>query len=254
MKSNLPVLLLKNMVLFPYNEIRIEFDSIEDKKIISLAESGYDNKILLVNPKDSLETSPEIDELPNYGIVGKIKMKLDMPNGKTRIIILGESRVKIYAYSKDEGIYEALFSVLPKEELSPKEEMAYVRALNKHIDVYVKDVPYMSNTILSQVAGINDIDKLTDIVVLYLPINYERKQEYLKENTSTLRVKMILDDINSDIEILKLEQEIESSVAANLEESQKEFVLREKIKVIKKELGEESQSECEMLREKIDSL
>ena len=254
MKSNLPVLLLKNMVLFPYNEIRIELDSSEDKKIITLAESCYDNKILIVNPKDSLEVNPDIDELPNFGIVGKIKMKLDMPNGKTRIIILGESRVKIFAYSKDEGIYEALFSVLQKEELSPKEEMAYVRALNKHIDVYVREVPYMSNTILSQTAGINDIDKLTDIVVLYLPINYERKQEYLKEQSSTSRVKMILDDINSDIEILKLEQDIESTVANGLEESQKEFVLREKIKAIKKELGEETQSEIEMLHDKIDSL
>lgn len=254
MKSNLPVLLLKNMVLFPYNEIRIELDSSEDKKIITLAESCYDNKILIVNPKDSLEVNPDIDELPNFGIVGKIKMKLDMPNGKTRIIILGESRVKIFAYSKDEGIYEALFSVLQKEELSPKEEMAYVRALNKHIDVYVHEVPYMSNTILSQTAGINDIDKLTDIVVLYLPINYERKQEYLREQSSTSRVKMILDDINSDIEILKLEQDIESTVANGLEESQKEFVLREKIKAIKKELGEETQSEIEMLHDKIDSL
>ena len=254
MKSNLPVLLLKNMVLFPYNEIRIELDSSEDKKIISLAESCYDNKILIVNPKDTLEISPEIDELPNYGIVGKIKMKLDMPNGKTRIIILGESRVKVFAYSKDDGIYEALFSYLATEELSPKEEMAYVRALNKHIDVYVHEVPYMSNTILSQTAGINDIDKLTDIVVLYLPINYERKQEYLKETSSTSRVKMILDDISSDIEILKLEQDIELSVANGLEESQKEFVLREKIKAIKKELGEEAQSEIEILRDKIDAL
>ena len=254
MKSNLPVLLLKNMVLFPYNEIRIEVESSEDKKIISLAESCYDNRILIVNPKDSLEISPEIDELPNFGIAGKIKMKLDMPNGKTRIIILGETRVKIFAYSKDEGIYEALFSPLPKEELSPKEEMAYVRALNKHIDVYVHEVPYMSNTILSQTEGVNDIDKLTDIVVLYLPINYERKQEYLKEASSTARVKMILDDINSDIEILKLEQDIELSVANGLEESQKEFVLREKIKAIKKELGEEAQSEVEILRDKVNAL
>lgn len=254
MKSNLPVLLLKNMVLFPFNEIRIEFDTTLDKKIMSLAESCYDNKILIVNPKDTLEISPEIDELPNFGIVGKIKMKLEMPNGKTRVIILGESRVKIYAYSKDEDMYEALFSYLPKEELSPKEEMAYIRALNKHIDVYVKEVPYMSNTILSQTSGINDIDKLTDIVVLYLPINYEKKQEYLKENSSTTRVKMILDDINSDMEILRLEQSIEESVADCLEQSQKEFVLREKIKVIKKELGDETQSELDLLREKIDSL
>lgn len=254
MKSNLPVLLLKNMVLFPYNEIRIEFDSDNDKKLLSLAESCYENSILIVNPNDSLESDPEIDELPNYGIVGKIKMKLDMPNGKTRIIISGESRVKIFAYSKDEGIYEALYSNMTLEELSAKEEMAYVRALNKHIDVYVKEVPYMSNTILSQTAGINNIDRLTDIVVLYLPINNERKQEYLKESSATTRVKMILDDINNDIEILKLEQKIESNVAIGIEQTQKEFVLKEKIKAIREELGEEEQNESEILKDRINSL
>lgn len=254
MKSNLPVLLLKNMVLFPYNEIRIEFDSDDDKKLISLSESCYESSILIVNPKDSLESNPEIEELPNFGIVGKIKMKLDMPNGKTRIILAGENRAKIFAYSKDDGIYEALYSSIPSEELSVKEEVAYVRALNKHIDVYVKEVPYMSNTILSQTAGINNIDKLTDIVVLYLPINYERKQEYLKESLSTVRVKMILDDINRDIEILKLEQNIEANVAMGLEQNQKEFVLREKIKAIREELGEDEQNEEEILKEKINSL
>lgn len=254
MKSNLPVLLLKNMVLFPYNEIRIEFDSIKEQKLISLVEESYDNKILIVNPKDGLEEEPEIEELPNYGIVGKIKMRLDMPNGKTRIIILGEERVKIFAYSKEDYIYEALFTSVSKEEISIKEEMAYVRALTKYVDYYVREVPYMSNTILSQTSGITDIDRLTDIVVLYLPINYDRKQEYLKEKSPTIRVKMILDDINSDIEILKLEQEIEESIADSLEETQKEFFLREKIKAIKKELNEEEQSEVEVLREKADKL
>ena len=253
MKSNLPVLLLKNMVLFPYNEIRIEFDS-DDKKLITLVESCYDNKLLIINPKDTLEENPEIDELPNFGVVGRIKMKLEMPNGKTRIIILGESRVKVYAYSKDDGIYEGLFSILEKEDISSNEEMAYVRALNKHIDVYVKDVSFMSNTILSQTSGINDIDKLTDIVVLYLPINYERKLAYLKENSSTTRVKMILDDIKSDMEIMRLEEEIEESVAYNLDNSQREFVLREKMKAIKKELGEENQSEVDILKDKVDKL
>lgn len=254
MKSNLPVLLLKNMVLFPYNEIRLEFENDNDKKLLSLSESCYENSILIVNPNDSLETDPEIDELPNYGVVGKIKMKLDMPNGKTRIILLGENRAKIYAYSKDDGIYEALYSNSSIEEMSVKEEIAYVRALNKHIDVYVREVPYMSNTILSQTAGINSIERLTDIVVLYLPINFERKQEYLKEFSSTSRVKMILDDINRDIEIIRLEQKIESSVAAGLEQTQKEFVLREKIKAIREELGEEEQNEVEILKDKINKL
>lgn len=254
MKSNLPVLLLKNMVLFPYNEIRIEFDSIKEKKLISLVDELYDGRILIVNPKDGLEEEPEIEELPNYGIVGRIKMKLEMPNGKTRIIILGEERVKIFAYSKDDNLYEGLFSVVTKEEIGIKEEMAYVRALTKYIDYYVKEVPYMSNTILSQTSGITDIDRLTDIVVLYLPINYDRKQEYLKEKSPTIRVKMILDDINSDIEILKLEQDIEERVVDSLDDAQKEFFLREKIKIIKKELNEEEQTEIEILKEKIDKL
>ena len=138
MKSNLPVLLLRNMVLFPYNEIRIEFDSEEDKKLLYLSESCYDNNILIVNPNDNLEVNPDINELPNYGILGTIKMKLDMPNGKSRIILSGESRVKIFAYSKDDNIYEALYSILPGEELNVREEVAYVRALNKHIEEYVK--------------------------------------------------------------------------------------------------------------------
>ena len=254
MKSNLPVLLVRNMVLFPYNEIKLEIENEFEKKILYLSESCYDNNILVVIPNDSLEENPEIDELPNYAVLASIKMKLDMPNGKTRIILEGKSRVKVHAYSKDENIYEALFSIVPHEELSIKEEIAYVRALNRHIDTYVKEVPYTSNTILSHTVGINNIDKLTDIVVLYLPINLDRKKEYLKEASSSSRVKMILDDINSDIEILKLEQNIDEKVQNSIDESQKEFVLKEKIKAIREELGEEEENEIEVLKEKINKL
>lgn len=254
MKNNFPVLLLKDMVLFPYSDIRIELDSENDKKLLSLVESYYENILLIVNPKDNLEIDPEIDDLPDYGVLAEIKMKLDMPNGKTRVIISGNHRVKIHSYTKEDNVYEALASEVEIEELSPKEEMAYIRALTKHVEFYVKEIPYVSNTILSQIAGVNNIDKLTDIVAIFLPIDYERKLEYLKEFSSTSRVKMILNDINSDIEILKLEKKIEDEVSHGLEESQREFVLREKIKVIHQELGDDKDDEVENLREKIDRL
>ncbi len=255
-KTNLPVLLIRNMVLFPHSEIRLEFESDNDKKLLSLAESYYNNNLLVVNPKDNLEIDPDISELPKIGIVANIKMKIDMPNGKTRIILSGVNRVKIHTYNKEDNIYEAMISNISKEELELKEELAYARSLMKHVEVYVKEVPYMSNTVLSQTAGISDIDKLTDIVALFLPTTLERKIEYLEEISSTSRVKMILDDINRDMEILKLEKQIEEEVSKQLDDSQKEFVLREKIRVIKEELGDvnDKDNEIDRLKEEIEKL
>ena len=255
-KTNLPVLLIRNMVLFPNSEVRVEIDSDLDKKVISLAEDYYDSQILIVNPKDVLEQNPDVTELPKVGIVGNIKMKIDMPNQKTRVIISGISRVRVHTYTKDDNIYDAVISSVEEDGLELNEELAYVRSLVKHVEMYVREVPYMSNTVLAQISGINDIGRLTDIVALFLPISFERKQEYIEEFSATKRVKMILDDINRDIEVLKLEKQIELEVSKGLEESQREFVLREKIRVIKEELGDihDKESEVDDLRQKANSL
>ena len=84
-KTNLPVLLVRNIVLFPGSEVRIEIDSDIDRKVISLAEDYYDNQVLIINPKDVLEQNPDVTELPKVGIVGEVKMKIDMPNSKPEL-------------------------------------------------------------------------------------------------------------------------------------------------------------------------
>lgn len=255
-KTSLPVLLIRNMVLFPWSEIRLEFDSDNDKRVISLAESFYENNIVIVNPKDLLEIDPDISELPKIGVLATIKMKIDMPNGKTRIILSGINRVYVHAYTKDDNIFEAMVSDTEEDELDIKEELAYSRALNKHIEVYVKEAPYMSNSVLGQIAGITSISRLTDIIALFLPTTFERKKEYIEEVSSTSRVKMILDDINRDIEVMKLEEEIEREVTKKMDESQKEYVLREKIKAIKEELGDinDKDTDIDLLKDKIRKL
>lgn len=256
MKSNLPVLIMKNMVLFPGSEVRLEFDNQTDKRLMKLSENYYNNNILVVNPKDILEVNPDASELPDFGIVGKIKMKIDMPNGKTRAIIGGYQRVKVHNYTREEDIFEAIVTPATIDDLSLKEELAYVRTLIKQIELYVKQVPYISNAILGQIAGIDNIEQLSDAVSIFLPLNHERQLEYIKENSAIKRVKMIIEDINRDIEILKLEEKIESTVAKELDETQKEFVLREKIRVIKEELGEayDKDEETDELKERIKKL
>lgn len=255
-KTNLPVLVIKDIVLFPSSEIRLEFDKIEEKRLISLAEAYYDGHILVVNPMDLLEEDPDISELPRIGVIGHIKLKMDMPNGRTRVIVEGISRTTAFNYSKEEDIFEAVIGNVDYEPLDPKEELAYIRSLVKQLEVYVNEVPYMSNSVLSQVAGIANISKVTDIVALYLPVDIKRKIEYINELNPTNRLKMLLDDINNELEIMKLERKIETEVAHQLEDSQKQFVLREKIRVIKEELGEanDKDEEVEKLRNKIISL
>lgn len=85
-ETNLPILYLREMVLLPYNEIRLEFTNDEDKKVLSLAEKQHDSHLLLVNLLDPLEEEPDINELPEIGILSKIKSKIDLPNGITRVV------------------------------------------------------------------------------------------------------------------------------------------------------------------------
>ena len=251
-----PVLIMRNMMIFPSSEARIELVDKTDKDIIKIASNFYDNEILIVNLDDKLEKEPSINELSNYGILGKIKMKIEMPNGKSRIVIEGLRRVLITNYLKESDIIIGNIKNIQEDELTIKENNAYVKTLIKKTENYIENVPYISNGILSKITGITDIEILTDIIAIFLPLDYERKLEYIREISVKKRVSMIIEDINNDLEILELEQDIESKVSSSLEKSQKEFILKEKIKIIKEELGEgfNPDQEIDELKEKAKKL
>ena len=103
----LPVLVLSDTVLLPSNEIRADFDSNLEKKLFSLAEGYYNSSLLIVHDSFDNNQTIDVDNLPKVGIVGLIKLRLDMPNGKTKIVILGERRVKIVKYQQSEQVLEA---------------------------------------------------------------------------------------------------------------------------------------------------
>lgn len=251
-----PILIMRNMIIFPSSEARIELVDKIDKDIIKISSNFYDNEILIVNLDDKLEQEPGLNELSNYGILGKIKMKIEMPNGKSRVVIEGLRRVLITNYLKESDIIIGNMKNIQEDELTLKENNAYVKTLIKKTENYIKNVPYISNGILSKITGITNVEILTDIIAIFLPLDYERKLEYIRESSVKKRVSMILEDINNDLEILELEQDIESKVSSSLEKSQKEFILKEKIKIIKEELGEgyNPDQEIDDLKEKASKL
>ena len=135
-KTKLPVLFIKNHEIFPYSDVKIEFSDTNLKKTITLGESIYDNCVFVIHQKsdDNFENLNTI----NLGVIAKIKLKIDMPNGNMRITLRGLKRAIVGDIKEEEGLYEVNVSVINQEEIDPIEEIAMSRSLYKEIDKYVK--------------------------------------------------------------------------------------------------------------------
>jgi ATP-dependent Lon protease len=249
LKTNLPVIILKGIVLLPNNDIRLEFENDDSKNIVDISELFHDNKVLVVSQLDLLEEMPNIDELEKYGVVSKISHKMELPNGKVRVTINGLYRAEVHEYlnkNRPDDILESIISKKISEELPEKEEKAFIRKLYREMELYIKALPYVSNSVLSLVNNVTSLDKMTDIIIPYLQIDNKRTMKYLKENSTLKRLEMILEDIYSEKEMFQIEKQIDTKVRKEMEENQKEYILREKIKAIKQELGDSSLKDVEI--------
>lgn len=244
-QTNLPVILLKNDVIFPYSEIRFEISSSRDKLVLENALKYYDSQVLLVSLSDPLEEEPKIRELPDIGVVASIKSKLVLSNGKVRVTFLGQERVRIINYIENDYNYLDSFVVSIDDDVSDNvESLALKRILFRDLNQYV-DFSTIGNSVIGRIAGIDDIGKLTDIICSEMPMDYFNKLSYLQETSSIARLKMLLSYLKKEIETVKLENEIEASLKEKIDISQREYLLREKIRMMKEELGEVSLKDIE---------
>ena len=253
-QTNLPVLLLKDTVLFPYNEIRLEFSTSKEKLVLETAYQYYDQQILLLNLNDPLEENPNLDDLPTIGVVGKIKSKLSLSNGNVRVVIAGLERVQVVNYlENDYGYLDSFVISVPIEETDEKEVTALRRILFRDLNTYIDSSSLMSNSVIGRISGVSDIGKLSDIVCAELPISYSKKIKYLRQINPIRRVKLLLEDLKSEIETIKLEDEIETSLKDKIDTSQRNYLLHEKIRMMKEELGEFTikDTEANQLRQRI---
>lgn len=257
-KTNLPVIILKGAVILPYCEFRLDLNNPIDKHILELSEKNHDSHLLIVSPTNPLEESIEIPDLPKLGVVVKVTMKMAI--GKNiRIIVQGLNRVNILSYEdykNETNILSASITSTTQFAMSPMDETALIRKIQKRVEAYINKVPNASNSILSEISNVNSISKVSDITANYLPIDFERRLEYLNTINPYKRVIMLFEDIKTEEEIMELDKKIDVKLKKVLDDSQKEFILREKIKLIREELGDVNSKENDalMLKEKVDKL
>lgn len=241
MNNNLPVMLLKRIVLLPYQDVRLDLNNDVSSRVITLAMTKHNGEILIVCPTDPYEESPDVSDLPSVGVVGKIKSKIELPNGNLRIVVSGFKRIKIVEYINeisDGDILKAHIEEIPSFTYEELEETTLKRKLLELLNEYIECSSIISNSVLSSVKDINDLSKITDIIVSFMPFKIEKKLLYMQEINPIHRANALVYDLSMELQIAQLDLKLDDALRDDFERNQKEIVLREKIEEIKKELGE----------------
>ena len=256
-KTKLPVVILRNLVLLPHGEIKLEISNEPDKIIINRSINEHNSYVLLISPFCLSDEELSIEDLPTMGIVGKITSSFELPNNHIRITISGVNRTNIFKYIKTSDI--DLSAIIGPTKLITEDEnetKAALRILKAQFASYISIMPNISNNIIFKVNEENSLDKLTDIISNMLPLNYQDKNKFIFELSPINRSKLLLELINNEKNISQIERDLEREVQENLDKSQRDFILREKLNIIKKELGEDFSKEEEIneLKKSVDNL
>ena len=246
LKTNLPVLIVSDVVLFPFDEIKLDIQDENNKKIIDVSQKFFNSHVLFLFEKK------KGNSLSKIGVIAKIKLKLDMPNGNYKVTLKGITRCTILDYH-EEDIINANVTACQTIFISPIESLSKTRTLRNLFNEYIEKKKSLGNSIVSRIENINELGELTDIIVSFMILSFEKRKNYLYEVDSKKRYERLIDDIQYELSLLEYEESIDEVTFHNLEEEQKKYLLREKLKIITKELGEEIGDDL-LLKKKIDEL
>ena len=245
----MPLLALRGIIVFP--GMTVNLDVGRDKSINAVnAAMQLDKKILLVTQRDAETVDPKREELYNYGVVAEIKQLLKLPSGAIRILIQGLERAEltslIDAPFKDtylEGFAMPVASVEPEEN---SETEAMRRVLLQSFEKWLVTGKKVTTEVMLNFKNITTAGEIADIIAGYLTISIDEKEELLELADVKERMHKLHTFLCKELEIAELEKNITQEVRKQIEKNQREYYLREQIKVINKELGEGDERQAEV--------
>lgn len=250
----LPVLPTRGIVLFPGTSIN--FDVGRDASRIAIEEAGKgENNILIVCQKDINEADAKSSSLYTIGTIAHINQIMHMPDNVTRIIATGISRAVIREYVSNKPCLRAAAAEVETFYAAPGPmKTAYLDMLKNEFKRFFSENPRLNADNFVHVIGMTNLDKLCDTVASGLDIDYDVKQNLLEEFNPYRRCEKILTAIKNRIQILEIERKIGFKVKESMDKHQREYYLREQMRIISEELGEDNspQKDAEEFIEKLN--
>jgi ATP-dependent Lon protease len=249
----LPVLPLKEMVAFPNTMTPL---AIGQERSVNLVNDALarDRMLVMVASRDTDVEEPGPDDVYRVGVVGSIARMLKMPDGTMRILVQGAQRVRI-----DEFVSERPYLIARiHEEPDIIEVTPELEALTRHIQntfsSIIEGVPYLPEELQVAVANVEDPEALGHMIAGSLRIRVEERQELLEERNVTNRLRKLSTILQRELEVMELGSKIQSEVQSEMDKTQRDYLLREQLKAIQRELGEEDETQAEIneLRRQIE--
>ena len=254
----LPLLPLRDIVIFP--DMIVPLFVGREKSVLAIEEvmktDNKDKSILLVTQKESQVDNPSSKDLYKIGVFANVLQMLKLPDGTVKVLVEGISRVSLKEIKDGNEFISSDFSNYPEKISKSDESKALVRAITEQFDDYVKVNKKISKEVTTSVAQIEDPIKLSNTVAAHLSIKINEKQELLEIEKTEVRLTKILELLESELDVLKVEKKIRSRVKRQMEKTQREYYLNEQLKAIQKELGDSDEGidDNEEFLKKIHSL
>ena len=259
MKNNIkneifPMLPLRDVVVYP--QLVIPLFVVREKSIqaIEKANSG-DNRIFLVAVRNANKDEPHVKDLYRIGTIATILQMLKLPDGTVKVLVEGIERAEVIKFDEKGDFWTADVNLIEIKERKDKKTMAFMRSVFSQFDQYVKLNKKIPPEILTSLTSITEPGRLADSIAANLTLKLSEKQNILETIDIKLRLDLLLNIMESEIDILQVEKKIRGRVKNQMEKSQREYYLNEQVKAIQKELGEQDENaDLEELEKKIKEI
>ncbi len=255
--SGVPLLPLRDVVVYPHMVIPLFVG--REKSVEALdAAMSTSKQIILVAQKDADIEDPGSDDVHHVGTVSTVLQLLKLPDGTIKVLVEGENRVRISRIEDTGAFFCADAEILENSGESDQddEREALTRSLSNLFGQYIKVNKKIPKEVMASLSGINDASRLADTIAAHIPLKLDEKQKMLELIDVKARLTYLFQSIESELDILQVEKRIRQQVKQQMEKSQREYYLNEKMKAIQKELGDlgEDGSEIERLEKKISAV
>ena len=247
----IPVLPLRDVVVYPHMVIPLFVGREKSIKALDAAMAAGEKQILLVAQNEATKDNPTEKDVFQVGAISTILQLLKLPDGTVKVLVEGIKRGKIESFVSNDPYFLAQTEVLEEHPISEGESEVLIRTLMGQFEKYVKLNKKIPPEIVTSVASIDDLGRLSDTIAAHISLKIQDKQSVLEMSNLRLRVEKLMALMESEIDMLQVEHRIRSNVKRQMEKSQREYYLNEQMKAIQEELGHQA-DEYEELKNKIE--